>query len=82
MFQLILYWYGTPDSITGMNLATCIWQSRRHAIAANARSHHIKAMKLAAVSYEVYNLERHRLVKSRGMTGVFVLPYNGGEVGW
>ena len=39
-------------------------------------------MKLAAESYEVYNLERHRLVKLRGMTGVFVLPYNGGEVGW
>ncbi|KAK2463291.1 hypothetical protein APHAL10511_004946 [Amanita phalloides] len=79
---LILYWYGTPDSATGMNLATCVWQSRRHAIAANARPHHIKAMKLAAESYEVYNLERYRLVKLRGMTNVFIVPYNGGDVGW
>lgn len=82
ILQLILYWYGTPDGTTRMNLATCIWQSRRHAIAASARSHHIQAMKLAAESYEVYSLERHRLVKLRGMTGVSVLPYNGGEVGW
>ncbi|TFY78482.1 hypothetical protein EWM64_g5532, partial [Hericium alpestre] len=31
---LIMYWYGIPDAETGLNLATCIWQSRAHAIAA------------------------------------------------
>ncbi|KAI0311984.1 hypothetical protein OF83DRAFT_1148272 [Amylostereum chailletii] len=79
---LILYWYGTPDPATGLNLATCIWQSRAHAVAANARPHHIKAMRLAAASYERYDLERYRLVKPRGQRGVTVEPYLGGEVGW
>lgn len=65
-----------------MNLATCIWQSRKHAIAANSRPHHITAMKLAAESYEVYNLERHVLRKVAGSTGVAVEPFTGGDVGW
>ena len=79
---LILYWYGTPDKNTGLNLATCIWQSRAHAVAANSRPHHIKAMRLAAASYERYDLERWRLVKERGERGVKVQTYTGGEVGW
>ncbi|VDB95961.1 unnamed protein product [Peniophora sp. CBMAI 1063] len=79
---LILYWYGTPDQETGLNLATCIWQSRAHAIAANSRPHHIKAMRLAAASYERYDLERWRLVKERGERGVKVQEYTGGDVGW
>jgi len=65
-----------------MNLATCIWQSRRHAIAANSRPHHVQAMRLAAGSYEVYNLERHVLTKRRGEKGVTIESYSGGEVGW
>ncbi|KAF5386238.1 hypothetical protein D9615_002524 [Tricholomella constricta] len=79
---LILYWYGLPNQNTGMNLATCIWQSRQHAVAANWRPHHIKAMRLAANSYEVYSLERHVLRKEKGSSGVVVEPYVGGEVGW
>jgi hypothetical protein len=55
--QLIMYWYGTPHAATGINMATCVWQSREHAIAANSRPHHIQAMKLAAASYEMYDLE-------------------------
>jgi len=78
---LLLYWYGVPDVETGMNLATCIWQSRKHASAANTRPHHRKAVELAARSYEVYSLERHRLVKLRGESSVFVIPYLGGDVG-
>jgi len=79
---LILYWYGTPNPETGLNLATCIWQSRAHAIAANARPHHMKAMRLAVASYERYDLERYCLRKERGSRGVTVVPYTGGEVGW
>ncbi|KAG6917827.1 hypothetical protein DXG01_000887 [Tephrocybe rancida] len=79
---LILYWYGIPDPVTGMNLATCIWQSRKHAVAANSRPHHIKAMRLAAESYEVYSLERHVLRKERGSPGVTIEPYVSGEIGW
>ncbi|TRM69775.1 hypothetical protein BD626DRAFT_391523 [Schizophyllum amplum] len=80
---LILYWYGVPDPQTGFNLATCIWQSRKHAIAANSRPHHIEAMKLASQSYETYNLERHVLRKARGSRGVTIEPYDvGREIGW
>ncbi|KAJ7178530.1 hypothetical protein C8R43DRAFT_1117906 [Mycena crocata] len=79
---LLLYWYGLPNQETGMNLATCIWQSRKHAIAANSRPHHIRAMRLAAESYEVYNLERHVLRKVAGTTKVTIEPFVGGEVGW
>jgi len=79
---LLMYWYGVPDPVTGLNLATCVWQSRRHAIAANSRPHHIRAMKLAKDSYEIYTLERYVLRKSTGQTNVSVEAYGGGEVGW
>ncbi|EIW63503.1 uncharacterized protein TRAVEDRAFT_62977 [Trametes versicolor FP-101664 SS1] len=79
---LILYWYGTPHPETGLNLATCIWQSRTHAAAANSRPHHIRAMRLAAASYERYELERHRLRKVKGEARLRVEPYDGGDVGW
>ncbi|KAI8972214.1 hypothetical protein BD414DRAFT_540387 [Trametes punicea] len=79
---LILYWYGTPHPTTGLNLATCIWQSRAHAAAANSRPHHIRAMRLAAASYERYELERHRLRKVKGESHLRVEPYDGGDVGW
>jgi hypothetical protein len=79
---LILYWYGIPHPETGLNLATCIWQSRKHATAANSNPYHITAMKLAATSYEVYTLERYRLTKVAGERGVTVNPFLGGDVGW
>ncbi|KAJ7096333.1 hypothetical protein C8R44DRAFT_717766 [Mycena epipterygia] len=79
---LLLYWYGIPNQETGMNLATCIWQSRKHAIAATSQPHHIRAMRLAADSYEVYDLERHVLRKFAGRAGVVVEPFTGGDVGW
>lgn len=77
-----MYWYGVPDPDTGLNLATCIWQSRAHAVAANSRPHHIRAMRLAKDAYEVYDLERYVLRKVAGETKVFIDEYNGGEVGW
>lgn len=65
-----------------MNLATCIWQSRKHAMAANSRPDHIRAMKLAAEAYEIYALERHVLRKSLHSRGVTIEPFQGGDVGW
>jgi hypothetical protein len=65
-----------------MNLATCIWQSRKHAIAANSKPYHIQAMKLAKASFERYDLERHVLRKVKGETVVRVEEWTGGEVGW
>lgn len=80
--QLILYWYGVPNPDTGMNLATCIWQSRKHAIAANSKPYHIQAMKLAAASFEKYDLERYTLRKVKGEKAVTVEKFVGGDVGW
>jgi len=77
-----MYWYGIPHPETGMNLATCIWQSRDHALAANSRPHHIQAMRLVADSYEVYELERYRLSKQKGQRHVTIEAYTRGQVGW
>ncbi|KAJ7072336.1 hypothetical protein C8F01DRAFT_241704 [Mycena amicta] len=79
---LLLYWYGLPDPTSGLNLATCIWQSRKHAIAAISRPSHQIAMRLAAQSYDIYSLERHVLRKIAGVPSVVVEPFNGGDVGW
>jgi hypothetical protein len=65
-----------------MNLATCIWQSRKHAMAATARPHHNRGMRLAAASYDVYTLERHILRKEKGRSDLKIYPYVSGEVGW
>ena len=67
-----------------MNLSTCIWQSRKHAMAANSRPHHIKAMRLAAEVYDVYALERFVLRKVKGEEGVTIEAYTSsrGEIGW
>ncbi|KAF9519213.1 hypothetical protein BS47DRAFT_1337441 [Hydnum rufescens UP504] len=79
---LIMYWYGEPNPRTRNNLATCIWQSRAHAIAANAQPYHRCAAKLAEASYETYVLERWVLTKEKGSTGVSIEPYKEGPVGW
>lgn len=60
-----MYWYGVPHPVTRDNLATCIWQSRAHAVAANSRPYHAKAARLAASSYEMYDLERYTLRKGK-----------------
>ncbi|SNX86987.1 uncharacterized protein MEPE_05696 [Melanopsichium pennsylvanicum] len=60
---LIMYWYGSPSPTTGVNLATCIWTSRRDAIEASKLPLHRKAAVWAAPSYERYDLVRYRVVK-------------------
>ena len=65
-----------------MNLATCIWQSRKQATAASSQPHHIKAMRLAAEVYDIYSLERYVLRKIRGEEGLTIEAFTEGEVGW
>lgn len=65
-----------------MNLACCIWQSRKHALAAVSLPHHAKAMSLADEVYEVYHLERYVLRKTRGEEGLTVETYEEGDVEW
>ena len=81
-FQLILYWYGVPHQETGMNMSTCIWQSRELATESASHPCHAKAMRLAAEVYDVYSLERYVLRKKKGEEGVTLEAYMGGEVGW
>jgi hypothetical protein len=70
-----MYWYGVPDPETGLNLATCVWQSRTHALAAYSQPYHVQAMRVAAASYESYHLERWTLRKTVGSRRLEVLPY-------
>lgn len=65
-----------------VNLATCIWQSRKLAVKAISGPEHVKAMKLAATSYELYALERYILRKVPGSSKLSIEPYEQGEVGW
>ncbi|OWZ59403.1 hypothetical protein C351_00026 [Cryptococcus neoformans c8] len=78
---LIMYWYGVPDK-TGLNLATCIWQSRRHAIRAISGPKHISAMKQTKGAYETYSLERWVLSTEVGSREIKLRKWEGGEVGW
>ncbi|RSH82748.1 uncharacterized protein EHS24_007742 [Apiotrichum porosum] len=78
---LVLYWYGVPD-VTGLNLATCIWQSRSHAINAIAGPKHIEAMKQARGAYETYDLERWIIRKRVGKKTLELERWVEGEVGW
>jgi hypothetical protein len=78
-----MYWYGLPDvNNLGLNLATCIWQSRKFALEAMNGPEHVIAMRLAATSFAEFRLERYVLKKEKGQTGLKVYPYEGGEVGW
>ena len=74
-----MYWYGMPERGTGRNLATCIWQSRAHALAANTRPNHIRAIRVAAQSYANFQLERYTLRKTAGSRRLEVLPFDGDE---
>lgn len=68
-----LYLTGMAFQETGMNLATCLWQSRKYAPAANSRPHLIKTMRLAVEVYDLFALERYMVRKIQGERG---------EVGW
>jgi len=74
-----MYWYGMPEQGTGRNLATCIWQTRAHAVAANTGPNHIRAIRLAALSYETFQLERYTLRKTAGSRRLEVVPFDGGK---
>jgi hypothetical protein len=76
-----MYWYGIPDPETGVNLATCVWQSRAHAIAASSRPDHIRAMRLAGSSYATYEMQRWTLRKTAGSPRLEVLPFDRGTAG-
>ncbi|GAA5851637.1 hypothetical protein JCM8547_001159 [Rhodosporidiobolus lusitaniae] len=64
-----------PHDLSGRNLATCIWTSRAHALAAMKGPKHIEAARLAKRTYESFTLERYVLRKEKGARGVRVLDW-------
>jgi hypothetical protein len=83
---LLMYWYGVPDSVTGANLATCIWTSQEHARRASALPLHRWAVKYAVDAYQDFELSRYAVVKRDGEEGVRIEPWRsdvdgGGVVG-
>ncbi|KAL7339656.1 hypothetical protein BJY59DRAFT_720778 [Rhodotorula toruloides] len=99
--KILMYWFGAPfpsaseqndapidDDLVGVNLATCIWNSRRDAIEAMRGEKHREAAKLASslrltlqvqTTYETYQLERYIIRKERGELGISVRDWHGGE---
>ena len=77
---LLMYWYGVPDSVTGANLATCIWTTQEHARMASKLPLHREAVRHAADAYESFDLSRYAVVKRKGEEGVRIEPWRDGEV--
>ncbi|BGP00101.1 hypothetical protein NBRC10513v2_004324 [Rhodotorula toruloides] len=91
--KILMYWLGAPfpsaseqdgapidDDLVGVNLATCIWNSRQDAIVAMRGEKHREAAKLASTTYETYQLERYIIRKEKGELGISVRDWHGGEV--
>lgn len=58
---LLGYWYGSAEgNAEGANLATCVWMSRAHALAANVGPRHMEAVALAKVSLALFGWRRGR----------------------
>lgn len=76
---LLMYFYGSPDPITGSNLATCVWTSRAEALAASALPLHAKAVVHARKAYASFELSRYRLTKLEGETTLRVEECDGEE---
>jgi len=75
-----MYWYGVPDSVTGANLATCIWTTQEHARMASKLPLHREAVRHAADAYESFDLSRYAVVKRVGKEGVRIEPWRSSEV--
>jgi len=76
---LLMYWYGVPDSVTGANLATCIWTSQDYARRASKLPLHREAVRHAVDAYESFDLSRYAVVKRKGEDGVRIEPWRSDE---
>ena len=54
------YWFGEPDA-EGRNLATCVWQTREHAVKGGQGPAHRKASRATHSMYTAWKIDRHRL---------------------
>lgn len=58
---LLKYWFGTPDDVHGQNLATCWWESKKHAQAGGGGKAHRLGMKAVKNWFKRWNVEEYRL---------------------
>ena len=70
---LLRYYKGATDR-NGRCLSLCVWQTRRHALAATRRPEHRVAANLAMQFYDSYDVERYVLRKRRGRVDPEIVP--------
>ena len=75
---LLMYFYGSPDPDTGVNLATCVWSSRDDARIASRLPMHRLAVEHARKAYAWFELERYAVVKRQGEEGVVIEAWDEG----
>lgn len=63
---LLKYWFGSPNTATGRNLATCLWVDHEHAVRGGGGPGHRKAMREARGMYVGWDVERLRLIIEEG----------------
>ncbi|KAK6457412.1 uncharacterized protein RJT20DRAFT_1983 [Scheffersomyces xylosifermentans] len=59
---LLKYWFGTPDDVHGQNLATCWWESKKHAQVGGAGKAHRKGMNAVKSWFEHWKVEEYELI--------------------
>lgn len=75
---LLMYFYGDPDPQTGVNLATCIWSSRKDARDASKLPMHRLAVERAKKAYSWFALDRYSVVKHPGEEGLRIESWTEG----
>ena len=58
---LLKYWFGTPDNVHGQNLATCWWESKKHAQVGGGGNAHKLGMEAAKSWFKTWNVEEYIL---------------------
>nr|CAG8587313.1 15543_t:CDS:2 [Entrophospora candida] len=71
---LLAYWYGELNERREC-LAMCIWSDQYYAKMANNKPNHVIAMKLTAMMYETYKLDRYFIKKNRDQPEFTVEKY-------
>lgn len=58
---LLKYWFGTPDNVHGQNLATCWWESKKHAQVGGGGNAHKLGMEAVKTWFKRWHVEEYML---------------------
>jgi len=72
---LLKYWFGSPNPVTGRNLATCLWVDHEHAVGGGGGPGHREAMREAKGAYVGWEVERLRFVVEEGAERYWFEPW-------